>query len=79
MCALGGTHTARALNQSKKYYSEFLQPRTCNGRGDLIDLGIAPDIQGIYRNDLIANEVGGLTEEPAIDGVFLSHAHADHC
>ena len=68
-----------SFNESKKYYAEFLQPRTCNGLGDLIELGIAPDIQGIYRNDHLANEGRPLTEVPIIDGVFLSHAHADHC
>lgn len=64
--------------QSAKYYAEFLQPRACNGIGDLINLGIIPDMQGIYRNDLLANESRPLTEKPVVDAVFLSHAHADH-
>ncbi|MEM2896178.1 MAG: LAGLIDADG family homing endonuclease [Candidatus Bathyarchaeia archaeon] len=67
-----------SFSQAGKYYSEFLQPRTCNGLGDLITLGIIPDIQGIYRNDLLANEGRPLTEKPIVDAVFLSHAHADH-
>jgi ribonuclease J len=35
-------------------------------------------LKGIYRNDLLANEGRPLTEKPAVDAVFLSHAHADH-
>jgi ribonuclease J len=67
-----------SFSQAAKYYAEFLQPRTCSGLKDLIELGIIPDLQGIYRNDLLANEGKPLTEEPSIDAVFLSHAHADH-
>ncbi len=59
-----------------KYYAEFLQPRTCNGIGDLLELGIIPDIDNIYRNDFLANEGRKLTEEPMVDGVLISHAHA---
>jgi ribonuclease J len=67
-----------SFSQVGKYYAEFLQPRTCNGLGDLMELGIIPDIKGIYRNDLLANEGRPLTEKPIVDAVFLSHAHADH-
>jgi ribonuclease J len=67
-----------SFNQVSKYYTEFLQPRTCSGLGDLIELGIIPNLKGIYRNDLLKHEGMPLTEEPTIDGVFVSHAHADH-
>jgi len=67
-----------SFSKSGKYYAEFLQPRTCNGIGDLMELGIIPDIDGIYRDDLLANEGRKLTEVPGIDGVLLSHPHADH-
>lgn len=67
-----------SFNQVAKYYAEFLQPRTCRGLGDLIELGIIPDLRGIYRNDLLEHEGRPLTEEPTIDAVFLTHAHADH-
>lgn len=67
-----------SFSKSGKYYAEFLQPRTCNGLGDLMELGIIPDVNGIYRNDLLENENRPLTETPQIDGVLLSHAHADH-
>ena len=35
------------------FYEEFLQPRTNNGLRDLIELGVAPGIDGIYRDDLL--------------------------
>jgi ribonuclease J len=61
-----------------KFYSDFLQPRVSNGIGDYVDLGIIPDLEGVYRNDLLANEGRKTFEKPKIDGVLLSHAHADH-
>jgi len=62
-----------------RFYTDFLQPRVCNGIGDYLELGIIPDIEGIYRNDLLANEGRKTFEKPEIDGILLSHAHADHC
>jgi ribonuclease J len=38
------------------FYEEFLQPRTNNGLRDLMELGIAPKIDGIYRGDLLRIE-----------------------
>jgi ribonuclease J len=67
-----------SFTQLSKYYAEFLQPRTCSGLTDLMELGIIPNLRGIYRNDLLRHEGMPLTEEPAIDAVFISHAHADH-
>lgn len=64
--------------QSGKYYAEFLQPRTCNGIGDLLELGIIPDIDNIYRNDLLEHEGRKPTGELLVDGVVVSHPHADH-
>ncbi|MBU5689831.1 MAG: MBL fold metallo-hydrolase [Candidatus Aenigmatarchaeota archaeon] len=61
-----------------KFYSDFLQPRVSNGIGDYLDLGIIPDLHGIYRNDLLMNEKRKTSDKPEVDGVVLSHAHADH-
>jgi len=36
-----------------RYYSEFLQPRKCNGILDFIEFGLLPKIKGIYRNDFL--------------------------
>jgi ribonuclease J len=60
-----------------KYFEEFLNPRTANGIGDFLEMGLLPDIQGIYRTDLLEH-YGRKSEEPVIAGVVLSHAHADH-
>jgi ribonuclease J len=60
-----------------KYFEEFLNPRTANGIGDFLALGLLPDIKGIYRSDLL-NHLGRDSEEPVVQGVVLSHAHADH-
>ena len=67
-----------SFSKNRKFYSEFLQPRLCNGLGDLLELGIIPNIDGIYRNDLLKNEGRKTSKYPKINGVLLSHAHADH-
>ena len=38
------------------FYEEYLQPRTNNGLRDLIELGVTPGIDGIYRDDLLKIE-----------------------
>lgn len=49
------------------YYSPpFLSPKSEQA---LVELGILPRINGLYRFD---------KTEPAFDGVFISHAHIDH-
>ncbi len=49
------------------YYSPpFLSPKSEQA---LVELGILPRINGLYRFD---------KAEPAFDGVFISHAHIDH-
>jgi len=60
-----------------KFFEEFLTPRTANGIGDFLAMGLIPDINGVYREDLL-KQFGRQPEEPVIDSVFLSHAHADH-
>lgn len=60
-----------------RYFEEFLNPRTANGIGDFLEMGLIPDIPGIYRSDLLEHH-GRKTEDPAVSGVVLSHAHADH-
>ncbi len=59
------------------FFEEFLTPRTANGIGDFLDMNLIPDIEGIYRNDLLAH-YGRKPEECILNGVLLSHAHADH-
>jgi len=59
------------------YYEEFLNPRSANGIGDFLEMNLVPNIEGLYREDLLKT-AGLKTREPNIDGVFLTHAHADH-
>lgn len=68
------------------YFDEFLRPRATTGLGDLLELGLLPPLQGIYRRDLELPHRGWwerLRSRPAyrslqVQGVLLSHAHVDH-
>lgn len=60
-----------------QYYEEFLTPRSACGLGDFLEMDLVPKIEGIYREDLLAM-CGLKQKKQRIDGVFLSHAHADH-
>lgn len=63
--------------QAAKYFSEFLQPRKCSALTDFFEMGLLPDIRGVYREDYLSH-MGRPKEERAVDAVFLTHAHADH-
>lgn len=67
-----------SFSTAKKYFSEFLQPRIVNGLGDFLEFGILPEMEGIYRDDYLKQMSRKPTITSNIDGVFLSHAHADH-
>ncbi len=66
-----------SFNKRGKFFEEFLNPRTANGIGDFLTMGLIPDIKGVYREDLLTH-YGRKAEEPEVAGVLLSHAHADH-
>ena len=66
-----------SFTQNSKYFSEFLNPRKCTALTDYLEMGLLPDIKGIYREDYLKH-MERPAEERDIDGVFLSHAHADH-
>lgn len=66
-----------SFTKREKFFEEFLTPRTANGIGDFLTMGLIPDIPGVYREDLLTH-FGRKVEEPEIAGVLLSHAHADH-
>jgi ribonuclease J len=68
----------KSFAKRSKYYDFFSKPRLVNGIGDLLELGIIPDLRGIYREDLLALAARTEREQRAIDAVILSHAHADH-
>lgn len=66
-----------SFSRRSKFFEEFLTPRAANGIGDFLTMGLIPDISGIYRDDLLIH-YGREPEEPEVQGVLLSHAHADH-
>ena len=66
-----------SFGTANKYFSEFLQPRKCNGLGDFIEFGLIPDLKGLYRQDFLKH-MGRPSEDLEIQGLLLSHAHADH-
>jgi ribonuclease J len=62
------------------YFEEFLKPRTARGIYDLLTLGLAPALAGIYRDDIFPEDIDKLAGKPLdIQAIFLSHAHLDHC
>ncbi|MEM5882984.1 MAG: MBL fold metallo-hydrolase [Candidatus Aenigmatarchaeota archaeon] len=63
---------------ARKYFAEFLRPRVCSGLEDYFEFELLPKMKGIYRDDLLAQSQKELTFKPEIQGVFISHAHADH-
>lgn len=67
-----------AFGRANDYLSEFLQPRKSNGIMDFVALGLLPCIKGIYREDYLRHSGLSYEEEPAVDGVLLSHSHVDH-
>ncbi|MDD1774470.1 MAG: MBL fold metallo-hydrolase [Methanobacterium sp.] len=67
-----------AFSRANDYLSEFLQPRKSNGIVDFVTLGLLPCIKGIYREDYLRHTGLSYDDEPAVDGVLISHAHVDH-
>ena len=62
-----------------KFFSQFMNARTSNSLVDLFELGILPNIPGMYRTDLTKHMGLGGDEDTSIDAVLLTHAHVDHC
>jgi len=54
-----------------------LKPRISNGIVDFIEMDLIPNVEGLYRHDLL--EAGGMKgSEVDIDAIILTHAHVDH-
>ena len=60
-----------------KFFEEYLMPRSANGIGDFLEMELLPDLEGVYRSDLMRQQ-GRNASGPVVDAVLLSHAHADH-
>lgn len=66
-----------------RYFEEYLKPRAGAGLLDLLELGLLPPLQGLYREDLTCGAGLWRRFEPIaslaeVDGVLVSHAHLDH-
>jgi len=59
------------------YFDEFMSPRVSTGLKDFIQMGLIPNLQNVYRTDLL-KMMDRTDIETDIDGVLLTHAHADH-
>jgi ribonuclease J len=75
------------FGRAGRFFDEFLQPRSACGLRDFLRLGLIPPLEGVYRDDLCANEPDlwdRYRQHPHyrrlehLDGVLLSHAHQDH-
>lgn len=73
------------FGQRYKYFEEYLKPRSGAGLLDILELGLLPPLQGIYREDLDpkGDFMGRFRShrhyrELSLDGVLISHAHVDH-
>ena len=67
----------KGFSRRAKFFEEYLNPRTANGISDFLEMGLLPDIKGVYRNDLLTL-ADRKPEEADIDAVLLTHAHADN-
>jgi len=67
-----------SFGEEGMFFSEFLGPKGCNGIGDYIELGLLPDLEGIYRQDYLEKMKRDPGNASSVDGVLVSHAHVDH-
>ncbi len=67
----------QSFQMGTEYYINWLQPRRGNGLRDYFEFGLLPRISGLYGEDVLG-ETDLCWEEPCFQGVFVSHAHADH-
>lgn len=82
-----------SIGARNSYYEEFLQPRGNSILRDLLRLHLLPDVDGLYRHDMLAiaraETDRDLPESAAqyraqnhgknlVEGVLLTHAHVDH-
>lgn len=68
-----------SFSAENKYFSEYLKARGSNSLIDMIELGLLPNLKGLYRRDYARHMNFGGNEETEIDAVLLTHAHMDHC
>ena len=67
----------QSFDMGTEYYINWLQPRRGNGLRDFFEFGLLPKISGLYSEDVLG-ETDLSYCDPCFDGVFVTHAHADH-
>ncbi|MHA1200506.1 MAG: MBL fold metallo-hydrolase [Candidatus Heimdallarchaeaceae archaeon] len=60
-----------------EYFSPYLQPRRWSFVKDYMNLGLLPDLTGLYRQDY-ESRFRESSKDAKYDGVVLSHPHLDH-
>ena len=66
------------MGKVNQYFAEFLQPRICNGMGDLFEFMMLPKLGGLYRRDYSKHMGFDGSEDTEFHGILLTHAHIDH-
>jgi ribonuclease J len=66
------------MGKVNQYFAEFVNPRLCNGMGDLFEFELLPKLNGLYRKDYAKHMDFDGNEDTEFHAVLLSHAHADH-
>lgn len=66
-----------SFTRMNMFYDEFMNPRKLNGLGDFFEMGLLPDLKGLYRCDFL-KKCSRDDLKPKFDGVFLTHPHIDH-
>ena len=68
-----------SFSKEGRFFSEYMKARGSNSLVDMMELGILPNLKGLYRRDYARHMNFGGDEETEFDGVLLTHAHVDHC
>lgn len=67
------------MSRAGGYFWDYVQPRAFNGMDDLIEFGLLPKLEGIYRKDYARHTgFGDHDKDTSLDAVLLTHAHVDH-
>jgi len=66
-----------SFGKRRKYFDGFMSPRLTAGLRDFFEFGLIPDLDRVYRSDLM-EMMGKRETDTDIDAVLLTHAHADH-
>jgi ribonuclease J len=63
----------KGFSRRAKFFEEYINPRVANGIEDFLTMGLLPDVEGIYRDDLMKMAERKILE-PNIDAILLTQA-----